>query len=85
MNALVGRKAKLNLSLFLICRIQPTGVTAHNGSGQDGSDLSGTLGRRHRIGSGEFDCFHELQRAVVMPTNHESNLPKRWVTQGNWE
>ena len=76
MNALVGRKAKLNLSLFLICCIQPTGVTAHNGSGKDGSDLSGALWRGHRIGGGEFECLHEMQRAVVMPTNHDPKVPK---------
>lgn len=80
MNALLARKAKSNLSLFLICRILPTGVTARHGSSQDGCDFSGALERRHRIGCGKFEGFHEMQRAVETPTNHKSRTPKRWVT-----
>ena len=45
MNALPARKAKSNLSLFLICRILRTGVTADDGGGQDGCDLGGALQR----------------------------------------
>ncbi len=80
MNALPARKAKSNLSLFLICRILRTGVAAHDGGRQDGGDLGRALQRGHRIGCGEFDWSHEMYRAVAMPTNHESNLPKQWVT-----
>ena len=58
-------------------------MSADNGSGQDGGDLSRALQRGHRIGGGEFERLHEMYRAVVMPTNHDSKVPKRWVTQGN--
>jgi hypothetical protein len=80
MNALLARKAKSNLSLFLICRSLATGVSAHNGGAQDGRDFSSALARRHLFGGNEFDYFHERHRAVETPTNHESNLPKRWAT-----
>ena len=45
MNALLVRKAKSNLSLFLICRILCTGVTADDGGDQDGGDLGCALQR----------------------------------------
>jgi hypothetical protein len=49
MNALVARKAKSNLSLYLVCRGLTTGLIAsiptHNGCRQDGCDLSRALAR----------------------------------------
>ena len=66
MNALLARKAKSDLSLFYICRILCTGVTADDGSGQDGGDLGRALQRRHGIGGDEFERLHEMHRAVVM-------------------
>jgi hypothetical protein len=55
MNALLASKAKSKLSLFLICRILCTDVTADDGSGHDGGDLGRALERGHGIGCGEFD------------------------------
>jgi len=83
MNALVTRKAKSNLSFILICRSLTTVVGTHNGRRQDGCDLSRALARCHLFGRNEFDWFHGLQRAFERPGNHESNPPRRWVTQGN--
>jgi len=45
MNALVTRKAKSNLSFYLFCRSLTTGVSTHNGCGQDGCDLGCALAR----------------------------------------
>ena len=45
MNALLARKAKSDLSLFYICRILCTGVTADDGGDQDGGDLGCALQR----------------------------------------
>jgi|APCry1669188910_1035180.scaffolds.fasta_scaffold00678_9 hypothetical protein len=63
MNALVGHKAKSNLSFILICRGLATGMCTHNGCGQDGCDLGCALARCHLFGGNEFDWFHGLQRA----------------------
>jgi len=45
MNALVTRKAKSNSSFILICRSLTTGMSAHNGSAEDGCDLERALVR----------------------------------------
>ena len=45
MNALVTRKAKSNLSFYLVCRGLATGMGTHNGYGQDGCDLGCALAR----------------------------------------
>jgi hypothetical protein len=80
MNAPVGQKAKLNLSFFLFCRELTTGVSTHNGCTKDGCDFKCALVRCHLLWGIEFDWFHGLQWAFGTPTNHESNLPKQWVT-----
>ena len=45
MNALVGQKAKSNLSFILICRGLATGVSTHDGCNQDGCDFRRALAR----------------------------------------
>jgi hypothetical protein len=45
MNALVTRKAKSNLSFYLVCRGLTTGVSTHNGCAKDGCDISRALAR----------------------------------------
>lgn len=66
MNALVGRKAKVNFSLVLLARE----LCADDCGGQDASDLAGAGRCRHLCRRGEFDVLHdgfqELQPSQMM-------------------
>jgi len=55
MNALVGHKAKLNIALLW----RRCDAAAHDGSGQDGADLSRALASGHLGGRCKFEGWHD--------------------------
>jgi hypothetical protein len=82
MNALVGHKAKSNLSLFLIFSSEG----ANNGRRKDGGNFANSGGPRHPGRVREFDIFHdcsmELQLSWIMTPNFRTGWQRRVINQG---